>query len=171
MKRLLLSAVALLALASCKTVKFEDGEVPSQYLAQAKKLEGVYQGSFQGLRGKMIVSFEGNRPYVRMVDTAGGDLVLPHCRANIHQLKWAYINNKKQVKSVGFYFHPGSCFVEGRELVLDFNKDYNVITASVLDRRLVDRRCRWEVYDPRRGPQEVCEYVTRDIYLTGKFSR
>lgn len=171
MKRLLLSVVALLALASCKTVKFENGEVPSQYLSQAKKLEGVYQGSFQGLRGKLVISFEGNRPYVRMTDNAGRDLALPQCRANIHQLKWAYINNKKQVKSVGFYFHPGSCFVEGRELVLDFNKDYNVISASILDRRVVDRHCRWEVHDPRRGPQEICEYVYRDIYFTGKFSR
>ncbi len=40
MKRFLLLLFAITALAACKTIQIEDGQVPDQYMSRAKKLEG-----------------------------------------------------------------------------------------------------------------------------------
>jgi len=171
MKRFILLLLATTALAACKTVKIENGEVPDEYLSRAKKLEGVYSGSFEGRRGELRISFEGNKPVLSYKDARGESLVMPECRASINDLKWVYVTRKGAVDSAGFYFDPGVCMIDGREVILSFSDNYNTIRVSLLDHRVWDRRCRWEVTDPRRGPQEYCEVTQREIYLQGKFSR
>ncbi|MEK2646968.1 hypothetical protein [Bdellovibrio sp. BCCA] len=171
MKRFVLLLLATMALAACKTVKIENGEVPDEYLSRAKKLEGVYSGSFEGRRGQLTITFQGNKPVLLYKDARGDSLVMPECRSSMNDLKWVYVTRKGAVESAGFYFDPGVCMIDGREVVLSFADDYNTIRVSLLDRRVYDRRCRWEVTDPRRGPQEICEIVQRDMTLNGKFSR
>lgn len=171
MKRILMLFLATAALTACKTVQIENGEVPDEYLARAKKLEGVFAGSFEGRRGELTITFQGNRPVLSLKDTKGADLLLPQCESSINDLKWVYVTRKGAVDSAGFYFHPGRCFVEGREVVLSFGDNYNTIRVSLLERRVTERNCRWEVGDPRTGPREYCEYTQRDINLYGKFAR
>ncbi|WP_374029316.1 hypothetical protein [Bdellovibrio bacteriovorus] len=171
MKRFILLLLATTALAACKTVQIENGEVPDEYLARAKKLEGVYSGSFQGRRGQLTITFEGNKPILLYKDTRGESLLMPECRSSIDNLKWAYVTRKGVVESVGFYFDPGICNIDGREVMLSLSNNYNTIRLSLLERRYFDRRCRWEVRDPRHGPTEVCEVFQRDVTLEGKFSR
>lgn len=171
MKKVLLILASTLALTACKTVQIENGEVPDEYLARAKKLEGVYAGSFEGRPAELKITFEGNRPVLTYKDNRGESLLLPECHAAINNLKWVYVANKGVVDSVGFYFDPGLCAVDGREVVLSFTKDYNTIRLSLLQRRVYERNCRWEVSDPRTGPREICEINQRDINMNGKFSR
>ncbi|KHD88677.1 MAG: hypothetical protein OM95_07690 [Bdellovibrio sp. ArHS] len=171
MKKFVLLLVATMALTACKTVKIENGEVPDEYLARAKKVEGVYQGSFEGRRGELTIAFQGNRPVLSYKDARGDSFVMPQCQSSVNDLKWAYVTRKGAVESVGFYFDPGVCYMDGREVVLSFSDDYNTIRVSILDRRYFDRRCRWEVTDPRYGPREICEVTQRDVTLNGKFSR
>lgn len=171
MKRFLLLMLATTALAACKTIQIENGEVPDQYLSRAKKLEGVYYGSFEGRRGSLTISFQGNKPVLSYKDSRGDSLVLPQCQSSINNLKWAYVTNKGAVSSVGFFFDPGVCHIQGREVVLNFSKDYSSIRVDLLEQRVLDRQCRWEVQDPRYGPREYCEYVQRDVNLQGQFSR
>jgi hypothetical protein len=171
MKRFILLLLATTALVACKTVSIENGEVPDEYLARAKKLEGVFTGSFEGRRGELSITFQGNRPVLTLKDIRGESLLLPQCQSNINDLKWVYVTRKGAVDSAGFYFDPGRCFVDGREVVLSFADNYNTIRVSLLERRVTERNCRWEVGDPRYGPREYCEYVQRDINLYGKFSR
>ena len=171
MKKLTLILVGFFALVSCKTVSIENGEVPYEYLGQAKKFEGVYSGSFEGVRGDLKVSFEGNKPVLTMKNVNGEDLFKPSCHSKINNLKWVSIDNDKNVDAVAFYFDPGLCFIDGREVVLSFANDYQKIHVSVLEHRYTERRCRWEVSDPRVGPREVCEYVDRDVTSRGTFKR
>lgn len=171
MKRFLVLLVATLALTACKTVDIENGEVPEEYLSRAKKVEGVYQGSFEGRTGELKIVFEGNRPILSYQDRNGEGLLPTGCRSAINNLKWAYVTRKGAVDSVGFYFDPGVCYIDGREVVLSFSKDYNSIRLSLFQRRQVERRCRWEPGGPGRPPYEVCEHYQNDITLQGRFSR
>lgn len=171
MKKMVLVLTGILFLVSCKTVTIENGEVPSEYLAQAKKFEGVYVGSFEGVRGELKITFEGNKPVLSLKNAIGEDLYKPSCHAKINNLKWVAINNDKLVDAVAFYLDPGHCFIDGREVQLSFSNDYSTIHASIVERRYNERQCRWEVTDPRIGPREYCEYVQRDLVVRGKFKR
>lgn len=171
MKRFLMLLVATMALTACKTVKIENGEVPDEYLARAKQLEGVYHGSFEGRSGQLTITFEGNKPLLLYKDSRGDSLLATQCRSSVNNLKWAYVTRKGAVESVGFYFDPGLCMIDGREVQLSFSKDYRSIRLSLLERRYMERRCRWEGGGPNFPPREVCDYVQNDINLYGKFSR
>ncbi|RYZ84693.1 MAG: hypothetical protein EOP04_17525, partial [Proteobacteria bacterium] len=72
---------AIVTIAGCKTVKIENGEVPSQYLSEAKKLEGTYRGSFNGVRGDLVIRFEGNRPKVHFRGNNGDDILHNNCNS------------------------------------------------------------------------------------------
>ncbi|WP_415064269.1 hypothetical protein [Bdellovibrio sp.] len=171
MKRFILMLLATTALVACKTIEIENGEVPDEYLARAKKLEGVYSGSFEGRRGEMTIAFEGNRPVLSFKDSRGDSFMPSSCKSSINDLKWVYVNRKEAVDSAAFYFDPGTCFIQGREVVLYFSKDYNTINVRILEYQKTERRCDWSVPDPVRGPIEHCEVNRVDVTLNGKFSR
>ena len=171
MRNWLLLLGSTLALLGCKTVEIENGEVPAEYLSQAKQLEGVYQGSFVGVRGELRITFEGNKPILEMQKLDGSDLYKPACQSKINNLKWVSLDNDKKVDGASFYFDPGNCFIDGREIQLSFSDDYRKIHVSILERRITERQCRWEVADPRLGPREYCEYVQKDLTSRGSFKR
>lgn len=68
---LFLCLSVLTLIVGCKSVTIENGEVPDQYLPQAKAYEGVYSGAFNGIAGDLIISFQGNKPIVTYKNTLG----------------------------------------------------------------------------------------------------
>lgn len=171
MRGLLVLLVSASLLSSCKMVEIENGEVPPEYLSQAKKLEGVYRGAFDGNAGDLAIVFQGNRPVLSFRGHDGGGLLPDYCHSEINSLKWASVNRKGFLDSVGFHFDPGTCKIEGREVVLYFGADYNKIDVRLLQRRQLDRRCRYEPGGPGRPPYEVCENFQYEVTLKGRFSR
>ncbi|MGZ3769157.1 MAG: hypothetical protein ACXVCP_06650 [Bdellovibrio sp.] len=170
MKILVLLLLSSLVFAGCKKVEIKNGKVPDKYLHQARKLEGVYHGSFEGHAGKIKIIIEGNTPVLLAQDLKGDNLLLPRCRTSIDHLKWVQVGNKKNVKSAAFYFDPGACDVKGREVILSFDDNYNRINLRVLDHSDYSKQCRWQIHYPNL-PYRDCTLVQNDIYLNGWFSR
>jgi hypothetical protein len=117
----------LLALSACNDseVKTRDGAIPQAYMTQSAQLAGAYVGKFNGARGVLTVSFEGNKPTVDYDGQAGTDLVGVPCESSIGALESIAIlgrrNGKVNAVSATFAFDPNHCeAVAGRELNLKF---------------------------------------------------
>jgi hypothetical protein len=178
MVKFFVAALALMAVAGCKTVEIKDGRIPNAYLSKAKKYEGVYSGQFNGVAGELILSFEGNKPVLSFRNEYGRDILNNNCESVIGNLKTVYIVGKKsnpQVDAVEFNFSPGRCalLAQGRRLSVDFKeKNGNVQLKVSLLREMRQRRdCQWYPGDHHRPPVEHCTWVQDPVYMYGKFTR
>lgn len=180
MKKLASLLVLALALVGCRDVKIVNGEVPSEYLGQAKKLEGIYHGQFNGVGGDLTISFEGNKPVVSFNGENGNDILAPKCQSRIGLLKSVSLGGSKEnpeVKSATFAFSPNNCLsVEGRELILAAKEKNGAIriTATILREVRTERECRWEyIGNPQNGGgmHEVCNIRQTPYYFSGRFER
>lgn len=85
MRSILFSGLALCfgLLVACET-STPDGNIPSDYVAEAKKLVGTYKGSFNsGARGSLVFTMKGQRAILSFM---GGDIVGSGCHTRIGQL-------------------------------------------------------------------------------------
>ncbi|MBS1971072.1 MAG: hypothetical protein JSU04_12230 [Bdellovibrionales bacterium] len=177
--QLLVASFALLSLAACKTVKIKNGEVPSQYLSQAKKLAGTYKGDFEGVPGNLIVDFNGNKPTLAYVNKRGEDILNNNCHSEFGNMLDVTIKNENKnptVSSATFAFDAGGCslMVRGRDASLSFKQtDKGMrINVSIL-RDLMQREvCSWTPGNPPNvPPAQVCHWEQTPVYLYGTFYR
>lgn len=175
MNKLIVFSIMTLALMGCKTIEISNGNVPNEYLAQAKKLEGTYDGSFFGKRGSLEVSFEGSHAVLKYHDEDQSDLLGRGCNSVINDLMW--IRGKEKhgetvLTEAGFALDAANCRfqVQGHEVVLSFSKNYEQINVSVLEENRFERTCHWEGGDPRfGGGREYCDVKQVPYYRYGKF--
>lgn len=174
----LLSLFGLLSiLAGCKTVDIENGQVPADYVHLAKKLEGVYEGSFNGVPGQLIMTMVGDQPILEFKSPRGADLLDPRCQSQIGLLKRVHIKGQQSnpiVDSAEFQFSAGNCksSVVGNELSLNFRSSYNRVEVSLLKEQKQERRCQWDSGNPPHvPPREVCNWEVVPVYLNGNFKR
>lgn len=176
-----LSAVfALLLVAGCKTVDIQDGQVPSQYLSQAKKLAGTYNGNFDGTPGSLTISFNGNKPVLTYANKRGDDILNNNCHSEFGNLLKVTIKseNKNPTVSDALYdFDAGGCslFVRGREASLSFKQtDKGMrINISILRDVTQHQECNLTPGNPQHGipPTQSCNWVQTPEYLYGTFYR
>jgi hypothetical protein len=177
MTKLILSLLFLLTLAGCKSVTFENGEVPSAYLSYAKKLEGTYRGSFNGVSTDLIFEINGNRPTLRALNGQRNDLLSDKCQSSIGQILSAEISgsgSSAKIKTAVFKFNPNNCIsIEGDDLSLSLDSSQTKASVSILDRTEYERQCTIEGGNPVNGvpPREVCNTVPKQYFLNGKFNR
>lgn len=175
MKKILLALGAVLALASCKQVEFKNGEIPDEYLSEAKKLEGTYMGSFAGLPYDLEIQFEGNKPRIAFRSPDGNG-----CRFAFGDVLAADVSGSKDdytIKRVYFELQSESCYrAEGKTIQLDLSeKDGRVrMDAYILQEEHWERVCHWEYPPGRPGyPPPPAQYVCHDelmkSYLNGRF--
>jgi hypothetical protein len=174
-----LATLTLVGLFGCKNVKIDNGEVPSQYMSQAIKLEGTYHGSFNGVHGDLVIDFKGNRPEVSFRNGNGGDILNNNCASDIGLLQQVTIrgeNRNPRVSSATFGFSPGRCslMVQGREFVVGFkekNDGYTLNVSIVQDSQTRDV-CTWDPgAPPNVPPRQECHPEIQTSYLTGSFSK
>lgn len=175
LSRMLMAIVGVsFALTACKSVKIENGQVPNEYLSEAKKYEGVYKGRFNGVSGELKITFEGNKPVLSFRDSKGNtDLIESRCNSRIGLLKVAYLGGRddRELTGASFAFDPGACRrIVGQSVELSFDKN-NKISLSIEADRRPERRCTIEGGGPNYPPRERCttEWVT--TYYRGSFSR
>lgn len=154
----------LLCLSACKSVDIQDGKVPSEYLAQMKKYEGIYHGSFESNASQIEIRFKNDIPEVIYTDEFGHEILDEKCHSHIGQLKKLTVydedNNTFNSQAV-FAFDPGSCTdVKGRELTLEL-KDEKKFTVEILN----------EVHQSMSCHRGGCHPIGSNIYLEGSFSR
>lgn len=163
-----------LALTACKSVKIENGQIPNEYLSEAKKFEGVYKGKFNGVPGELKVSFEGNKPILSFRDANGNlDFIAVHCKSQIGLLKAAYLGgrNDRELTGASFGFSPGACRnIIGNSIELSFDRA-NKINASIEADRRPERRCTIEGGGPNNPPRERCTTEWVSVYYRGSFAR
>lgn len=167
--------VATLALVGCRSVEISNGEVPNEYLSEAKKLEGTYTGTFNKVPGTLRVSFEGQKPVLTFNGQQGSDLLSSACQSEIGLLKRARIADG-QLKTVIFAFNPNRCTsVEGRELVIDLKEKNGQVRMdlSLLKETSWERRCSFSGGNPANGipPQEICSTEQVSKFYNGRFTR
>lgn len=162
----------ILSLSACKEVTFKNGEVPDQYMDQAKELEGTYNGQFNGQKGRLSILFQGNKPYLVFEGERSEDILGNACESEFGLLKSAYFNNSKKLESVTFSFNPNRCvYVMGNTITLQFSSDYKKVAPRILYEQRMERKCEYEFGGPGGGMREVCRYEPKEVYLTGKFRK
>lgn len=180
MTQLLVASFALLSLAGCKTVDIKDGQVPSQYLSQAKKLAGTYKGEFEGVPGNLIISFNGNKPTLTYVNKRGEDILNNNCHSTFGDLLKVTVKNENKnptVSSALFDFDAGGCalMVRGRDASLSFKQtDKGMrITINILKEVWQRQVCNVIPGNPSRGipPSHQCHWEQTPVYLYGTFYR
>jgi len=178
--QVLVASFALLAIAGCKTIDIKDGQVPSQYLSQAKKLEGTYKGEFDGVPGNLIIAFNGNKPTIAYNNKRGEDILNNNCRSEFGNLLKVTIKNEDKnptVSSALFDFDAGDCslLVRGRDAELNFKQTDKGMRIDISILKEIDERqvCNWTPGNPPNGipPQQQCQWERRPIYLYGRFYR
>lgn len=178
-KVLFTAGAALLALAGCKTVDIKDGKIPDGYISQAKKIEGVYQGQFNGVRGELVLTLEGNKPVITFRNSTGDDILSNNCHSFFGDLKKVYLKGSKgnyQLDGAQFEFNAGACslMVRGREMEIDFkNTDKGMrMNLSLLKEMQMRQVCTWSPgAPPNIPPQQVCQWEQNPQYLYGNFTR
>jgi hypothetical protein len=177
MKALSLLLISVLALAGCKTIEIENGQIPAEYLETAKQFEGTYSGSFLGKSGSITLALNGDKPTLSYQDKDGNDLLGTNCNSQINNLMWIKGKEKNDtpvLQGAAFALDAGNCRlnVQGKEVVLAFSNQYQTIKVYVLEETRWERKCRWEPGNPPyNSGREVCEYNQAPIYLTGKFNK
>lgn len=170
MKKFLVALSSLILLSSCEVVEFKDGRIPAAMLNEAKKLEGVYSGRFDGQAARLTLSFDQDRPVLTYVDARGNDLLGPACGSKIGLILKATVSNN-ELTSVTFAFDPGQCKVDGRELQLFLYEKAHKVGARLMDYEYIDRECTIDVPPPPAPPVQRCRTVIRQKYLEGSFIR
>jgi hypothetical protein len=162
-------------LMSCKTVKIVDGKIPSEYISEAKKLEGTYAGRFDGIKGEITIRLNGNKPELSFQGEKGSD-ILAGCGSTIGDLAEISVSGNStdyRLSGAVFTFSPGTCrrYI-GRNLYLDFSRDQSSFRLSFITRYDTRRECHYESggYPPGQM-YEVCTYRSYPIYLTGTFGK
>lgn len=180
LSRVLAAGAMLLAVAGCKTVDIKDGKIPSGYLSQAKKIEGVYTGKFNGVAGELVIAIEGDKPVVTYRNAQGGDDILNNnCHSFFGDLKKVYLkgsSSNPQVSGVEFAFNAGACslMISGREAEIDIKQDGNSVKLNVSILQRIDQRqvCTWNPgAPPNVPPSQVCNWQQNPVYVYGTFSR
>lgn len=171
--------ITLFGAIGCKTVKIKDGRVPQEYLSEAKKVEGVYRGEFNGVSGELIISFQGNKPVVTYRNSRGSDILNGNCRSSIGDLYSVTVKGSKndpEISKALFRFDAGTCSlnVQGRDLALNFKDTNDGMRVKVsLLREINERRdCRWVPgAPPHSPPYQDCTWYQDPVYLYGTFYR
>lgn len=179
-------AVSSLFLTACPRIELKNGEVPAQYMSEAQKLAGQYQGEFDRKEGVIEISFSQNRPAVKFLDrtnlSLSRDLLYEGCNSSINQIKAIDVkklnsrnpdgSDQYRLNQADFAFYPGQCPDEvlGREIYMSFSKDYQVIKVSILDH--YDEQCHWDPPSPLPGGGvggggHHCDYYP--VYREGRF--
>lgn len=176
--KVLFASLTLLALAGCKTVDIKDGQVPSQYLSQAKKLAGTYKGEFDGVPGNLIVSFQGNKPVLTYANKRGEDILNNNCHSDFGNLLKVQIKNENKNPTVSgalFAFDAGGCsiMIRGRDASLNFKETDKGMRIDISILRDVRQRevCNWTPGGPNIPPSQVCHWEQQAEYLYGRFYR
>lgn len=170
MKKIIFILSAFLLLASCKEIQFADGRIPAEYLEQAQKFAGTYQGQFEGEKGSLTIAFNGDRPEVSFSSGRGHrDLLGGECDSMIGQIVSAEVSSKKNIKFVTFAFDPGACSkIQGRHLYLLTDKlaSKGMIKVQVLDH--IDEMT--TIGDCSKFGCGI-EVIERRVYLEGSFQK
>jgi len=171
----LFASLTLLALASCKTIDIKDGQIPSQYLSQAKKLAGTYKGEFDGVPGSLTISFQDSKPVLTYANKRGEDILNNNCHSEFGNLLKVQVKNENKNPTVTgalFAFDAGGCsiMVRGRDAALSFKETDKGLRIDISILRDVRQRevCSWP---PGNPPSQVCHWEQQADYLYGRFYR
>lgn len=131
-----LLAASLLMLAGCDEIETPDGAIPQEFISAAAPLQGTYMGSFQGVPTNLTLQLQGNKPVVVVANNNGNDLIGSKCSSKVGQLH--HIRGEKisegvyRLDNATFVFDAGNCFMQGRQLSLNFDKTQTKIRAEIL---------------------------------------
>ncbi len=163
--------MGLISLAACDEVEFRNGRVPAEYVAQAQASAGTFKGKFLGQEGELTLSLQDDVALLTYNSDKGNDLLGNECQSRIGHLKKARIKDNKRITHLYFSFNAGKCDIPGRELDLEFSKDYKRITLYLEDYDSITQECEWVQRNPPAPPIYECRNFARKRYFTGSFVR
>jgi hypothetical protein len=161
----------------CREVIINNGHVPKEYLEQAKKIEGIYKGDFEGNTGQIEILFVGDEPKLIFTNNSDNEFLKTNsnitCHSKFGLLRSVLVsqsNSTYKLDQADFSFDSGSCSdVQGKTIRLSFNNN-NQFNISVLYYTLYENKCTPDV-PPPAGPGRRCELVEKPVYLSGFFSK
>ncbi len=138
MYRFFVILMGLFLTLGCKeTIDVVNGEVPSEYLAEAAPFMGTYRGKIDGAAAEVHLSLNGNK-----VVMSGTQPISNHCQSSYGNLKSLVVekkDDKLKVHGASFVFNSNRCTVLGKEVQLSF--DGNKLFYSLLYETRNEWRC------------------------------
>lgn len=168
-------------LSGCRdAIELENGEIPDQYLNEAKPYLGTYRGQISGHSSELQLSLVGNR-----VILSGTSPIASRCEAAFGLLKRIWVNKKNDqyvLTGADFSFDPNKCArdIRGREVNLTFKS--RKMSFYLLETTLTEWRC--PGYPSRPGDPSYpspfppgapdyggCSYQPVDYYIEGSLKK
>lgn len=160
------------ALVGCKEVTLQDGRIPAQYLKMARTIEGVYGGSFDGVRAEVRLHLEEDRLIFNYSDRTSNDMLGPECQSEVGKLKKILVQRRgrrDQITYLEFQFNPGYCsFVKGREVKVLFF-DEQEFSVRILNHTKIDEDCDRGIHPP--ADPHACGRRWIEVHREGSFRR
>ncbi len=169
--------ICVLALVSCNSVKIENGEVPDGYLDAAAQFVGDYDGEFNGQKGTLSVSLDGNKLRLEFSNSAGNDIIDSACESSIGDLVSVSVRDlgdgEYVFRRASFNFSPNKCsqwiLGDSIDVSIRVNDDRVKLVLALLEEYSVDRFCRQEPPPPAGSGRLVCD-SPRAEYIRGEFT-
>lgn len=171
-----LTLISLALLGACR-VETPDGRVPQKYISEASKFEGTYSGNFEGQPAQFSLSIANDGTAAFDYSDSDGDIVGRGCDSSVGSLTALWATSKK-VGGADFALHT-DCNVEGKNVLIDFNKNGKVVLRIVKDsytrrRQVCDGGqtiCQPGGHCTTTPPRCHMEEVTYYNYLEGRFTK
>ena len=168
MKKLLLMicSLSLLGLTACKeTVKTKNGQIPAEYLDEAKAYTGSFTGMFNGERTHMKLSLHGAKAKLSIDMNSGGPLARNCYTGNnrskatmvIGDLQYLTVDSDSDAKvyELGFKLNHNCRNLAGRRIMLLPSQDLNSYNIYITKRTWVSEQCHRGEFKRRPGSRHI----------------
>jgi len=170
--------ISVFGLFACKSIKIENGEIPSEYLNVAAQFVGDYQGEFNNQKGTLAILLDGNKLQISFSGHEGNDLIDSACESSIGQLISVSVNDlgdgEYELRRATFNFSPNKCayWIIGDtiDVTIRIKNGQVKIVLALLENYALERNCRYEPPPPAGSGRRVCDPPYAE-YMWGEFTR
>ncbi len=154
-------SILTLGLTACKqTVKTENGQIPAEYLEEARQYTGSFVGQFNNEQVQMNLSLSGSKAHLEFDKNSNG-LLVNNCRVNprsrsnpymsIGDLKYLTIDDKSKARvfALTFKLNHNCSNIQGNEVILTPSEDLNYYNIYITKAYWVAEFCHEDEYIER----------------------
>ena len=168
-RNLFFFAFFAMGISACKEIKIQNGQIPNEYMNEARQVVGTYQGTVGRQATTVTIELIGNY----LIVSATPDILGGSCGSQIGDLLSVLVGGRSgsyYVERATLAFNPNNCLmIEGRELNLGVRRQNGQVrlTSSVLERSEWRESC-----EPRCTPNgctTVCNRTLEQSFVRGDF--
>ncbi len=160
---LLICSLFLLSLTACnEVIRTKNGQIPAEYMEEARKYTGSFTGMFNGERTHMKLSLDGNKPKLE-INLNSNNLLVNNCKTKkrdksqprmvIGDLEYLIVDKDEDTPVVEMQFDlKHNCKnVQGKQVMLVPSEDRNAYNIYITESTWLRTFCDFGDYKVRPG--------------------